>query len=263
MPSPRNDTIPSNYRIDGDEGLPVLVLSHGLGLDLTMWGPQMPALTGEFRVLRYDTRGHGGSPPSTAPCTIEALGRDALALLDRLGIERAHFCGYSMGGMIAIWLGIHAPERLDKLVLAHTGALIGERSVWDTRIATVNAHGMRAISDAAMARWFTPEFLTARPAVVAAMKRLFERTPVDGYVQCCAAIRDGDFRDDIARIKAPTLVLSGTRDPATTLVDGRFLAENIAGSAFVPIDSAHLSNVEKPAEFTAAVLGFLREEARE
>jgi pimeloyl-ACP methyl ester carboxylesterase len=243
MPSPRNDTIPSNYRIDGDEGLPMLVLSHGLGLDLTMWGPQMPALTGEFRVLRYDTRGHGGSPPSTAPCTIEALGRDALALLDRLGIR--------------------APERLDKLVLAHTGALIGERSVWDTRIATVNAHGMRAISDAAMARWFTPEFLTARPAVVAAMKRLFERTPVDGYVQCCAAIRDGDFRDDIGRIKVPTLVLSGMRDPATTLVDGRFLAENIAGSAFVPIDSAHLSNVEKPAEFTAALLGFLREEARE
>lgn len=238
----------------------MLVLSHGLGLDLSMWVPQMPAFTRGFRVLRYDTRGHGASPTPVGPCTIETLGRDVLALLDRLGIERMHFCGYSMGGMIGIWLGIHAPERLDKLVLAHTAALIGERSVWDARIETVTAHGMQAISEAAMQRWFTPDFLAARPPVVDALKHVFEQTPAEGYVQCCAAIRDGDFRADIARIEVPTLVLSGTLDPATTLEDGRFLAENIAGSRFVEIDSAHLSNIEKPAEVTAALLGFLCEE---
>jgi 3-oxoadipate enol-lactonase len=248
-----------NHRIDGRDDLPLLVLSHGLGLDLTMWAPQMTALTREFRMLRYDTRGHGASPPSAGPLTIETLGRDALALLDRLGIDRAHFCGYSMGGMIAIWLGINAPERLDKLVLAHTAALIGERSMWDARIATVNAHGMRAISDAAMQRWFTPDFLAARSPVVDALKHVFEQTPADGYVQCCAAIRDGDFRAGIARIETPTLVLSGTLDTATTLVDGRFLAENIAGAKFVQIESAHLSNIERPTQFTEALLAFLSE----
>ena len=259
MPPPPVDNVRFDYRIDGDEDLPLLVLAHGLGLDSTMWAPQMAALTRDFRVLRYDTRGHGGSPSSTAPCTIEALGRDVLALLDRLGIERMHFCGYSMGGMIGIWLGIHAPERLDKLVLAHTAALIGERSMWDARIATVNAHGMRAISDAAMQRWFTPGFLAARPPVVDALKRVFEQTPADGYVQCCAAIRDGDFRAGIARIQMPTLVLSGTLDAATTLVDGGILAEYIPGSKFVQIESAHLSNIEKPTQFTEALLAFLSE----
>lgn len=246
-----------NYRIDGDEGLPPLVLSHGLGLDLTMWEPQMAALSRVFRVLRYDTRGHGASADSAARCTIEDLGRDVLALLDQAGVDRAHFCGFSMGGMIGVWLGIHAPERLDKLVLAHTAARIGPRSMWNERIEIVNASGMRAISEAAMQRWFTPDFLAARPPVVAALREVFERNSAAGYVRCCAAVRDADFLEAIGSIRTPTLVISGILDAATTLADGRVLAERIVGAEFVEVGSAHLSNFEKPTEFSAALLAFL------
>ena len=250
-----------NYRVDGDPDLPLLVLSHGLGLDVTMWEPQMAALSREFRVLRYDTRGHGVTPSTGGAWTIEMFGRDVLDLLDRTGAERAHFCGFSMGGMIGIWLGIHAPSRLNKLVLAHTAARIGTRAMWDARIATVQAHGMCAISDAAMERWFTRDYLVKQPETVEALKHTFERTPADGYVQCAAAIRDGDFVDEVARIAAPTLVISGTMDAATTLADGRVLAHNIGGSEFSQIESAHLSNFERPSEFTAALLEFLRRQS--
>jgi 3-oxoadipate enol-lactonase len=253
--TPRRATL--NLRIDGDDRAPLLVLAHGLGLDLTMWTPQMSALARRYRVLRYDARGHGASPEADGPCTIDRLGRDLLDLLDDLGAERAHFCGFSMGGQVGIWLGIHAPERLDKLVLAHTAAWIGPQSMWDTRIATVNAGGMSAISEAAMQRWFTPDFLAREPGTVAALKDVFERTSPAGYVQCCAAIRDADFRDAVGAITTPTLVLSGTRDAATTHDDGRFLAARIADAQFASIDAAHLSNHEQPAAFTAALLAFL------
>jgi 3-oxoadipate enol-lactonase len=246
-----------NARIDGDDRAPLLVLAHGLGLDLTMWTPQMPSLARRYRVLRYDARGHGASPDAVGPCTIDRLGRDVLDLLDDLGAERTHFCGFSMGGQIGIWLGIHASERLDKLVLAHTAAWIGPQSMWNARIATVNRGGMAAISDAAMQRWFTPEFLAREPGTVAALKDVFERTSPAGYVQCCAAIRDADFRDALGAIATPTLVLSGTGDVATTHDDGRFLAARIADAQFASIDAAHLSNYEQPAAFTAALLAFL------
>jgi 3-oxoadipate enol-lactonase len=246
-----------NHRIDGDASRPWLVLSHGLGLDLSMWAPQMPALTRAFRVLRYDARGHGRSPLVGGPRTIEALGRDVLGLLDRERIERAHFCGFSMGGQVAQWLGIHAGKRLHSLVLAHTGARIGTDALWNERIDTVNARGMTAISDAAMQRWFTPAFLASRPPIVAGMKDIFERTSAEGYVRCCAAIRDADFRADMQRIATPTLVIAGTVDPATTLDDGRFLAANIRGAQIVEIASAHCSNIEQPDAFTDAMIGFL------
>lgn len=246
-----------NYRIDGAPSLPWLVLSNGLGLDLTMWDPQMPALTRAFRVLRYDTRGHGASSTPDEPCTIEQHGRDALALLDEVGAARTHFCGFSMGGIIAVWLGIHAAHRLDKLVLAHTAARIGPVSMWNERIAVVQASGMSAISGAAMERWFTPGFLAREPATVEALKRVFERNDAEGYVQCCAAIRDADFREAIREIAVPTLVISGSRDVATTPADARFLAERIPGARLVEIDGAHLSNFERPAEFTRVLVDFL------
>lgn len=258
MPIVSTDSVVLHYRIDGDDTLPWLVLSGGLGLDLSMWDPQMPALTREFRVLRYDTRGHGASSAATAPFGIEHLGRDVLALLDHAGVARAHFCGFSMGGMIGTWLGIHAPHRLDRLVLAHTAARIGPVSMWNERIETVIAQGMQAISDAAMRRWFTAGFLASHTDIVGALKVSMEQNSPVGYTQCCAAIRDTDFRNTIARIGTPTLVISGTQDIATTPADGCFLAQHIAGSRAVEIDSAHLSNIEKPREFTAALRAFLR-----
>ena len=257
MPAVTADSTALAYRTDGDPGLPWLVLSNGLGLDLTMWEPQMPALTRSFRVLRYDTRGHGASATTDDPVTIEQLGRDVLALFDALGIARAHFCGFSMGGMIGQWLGIHAPDRLDKLVLAHTAARIGPVSMWNERIATVESQGMAAISDAAMRRWFTPGFIVEFPAAVRMLKSVMERNDPRGYVRCCAAVRDADFRDSLGLIGVPTLVLSGKHDAATTSADGAFLARHIRGAEHVEIDGAHLSNFERPAAFTAALTGFL------
>lgn len=253
------DIPPLNYRIDGAEGLPWLVLSNGLGLDLTMWDPQMPALTRVFRVLRYDTRGHGASPTPADPCTIEQLGGDVLALLDEVGAAQAHVCGFSMGGIIAMWLGVHAADRVDKLVLAHTAAQIGPVSMWNDRIAVVKARGMSAISAAAMERWFTPDFLAREPSVVDALRQVFESNDAQGYVCCCAAIRDADFRATITQITVPTMVISGTRDAATTLANGHLLAARIPGAGLVEIDAAHLSNFEQPSTFTAALLGFLVE----
>ena len=253
----RVGSIDQNYRIDGDAHLPSLVLSNGLGLDLTMWAPQIPALMQAFRVLRYDTRGHGASSTPAQPATIEQLGRDVLALLDHAGIVRTHFCGFSMGGMIGQWLGIHAAKRIDRLVLAHTAALIGPVSMWNERIATVDAHGMQAISDAAMRRWFTSAFIAGQPGVVGELKSGMERNDPDGYVRCCMAIRDADFRNEIAGIRVPTLILSGAQDAATTSADADFLEGAIAGARRVEIDAAHLSNFEKPEEFTGALLDFL------
>ncbi|MEO8137337.1 MAG: 3-oxoadipate enol-lactonase [Betaproteobacteria bacterium] len=258
MPLANLGNVVLNYRIDGADGLPLLLLSNGLGLDLTMWDPQIAALSRDLRVLRCDTRGHGASSMPAGPCTMADLGRDVLGLLDHAGVDRMHFCGFSLGGMVGQWLGIHAPQRLHKLVLAHTAARIGPPSMWNERIATVNTNGMQAISGAAMERWFTRDFNVRESAVVDALKEVFERNSPAGYVQCCAAIRDVDFTDTIHRIGMSTLVISGTRDNATTLADGQAIAQRIAGSQFVEIDAAHLSNIEKPAEFTKVLLGFLR-----
>ena len=249
-----------NYRIDGDDGLPLLVLSNGLGTELSMWDAQIPVLTHAFRVLRYDTRGHGASPAPSQSFSIEHLGRDVLALLDRAGVARAHFCGLSLGGMIGMWLGINAPDRLNSLVLANTAARIGPPTMWNERIGVVNAKGMKAISNAAVARWFTPDFIASQPGAVAEVKVAMERTSAEGYVRCCAAVRDADFRDTIAGIRTPLLVISGAHDVATPPADGLYLAQRIAGSRTLTLDTAHLSNIESPHEFSEAVRSFCQTE---
>ena len=246
-------------RFEGPSGAPVLVLSNSLGADLAMWDPQMPALARAFRVLRYDSRGSGGSSVSPGPYSIERLGRDVIGLLDASGIDRAHFCGLSMGGMTGMWLGIHAPQRLDKLVLANTAARIGPPEKWNARIERVREGGMAAIADAVVAGWFTPAFHGAQPNTVAAMHAMLKRSPVDGYIACCAAVRDADQREPIAGIGAATLVISGTHDGATPPSDGRFLVQQIAGARYVELPAAHIANVEASAPFTDALMSFLIE----
>jgi 3-oxoadipate enol-lactonase len=245
------------YRFDGPPAAHVLVLSNSLGTDLSMWEPQLPALARRFRVLRYDSRGHGGSAVTPGPYAIERLGRDVVGLLDAFAIDRAHFCGLSLGGMTGMWLGIHAPERLSRLVLANTAAQIAPPDPWNARIEKVRAEGMAAISQAVLARWFTPAFHAQRPADAVAMKEMLERSPAGGYVACCAAVRDMDQRDAVAGIRAPTLVIAGTHDAATPPADGRFLAEHIAAAGYVELDAAHLSNIEAGPRFTDALLSFL------
>ncbi len=201
-----------HYRSEGDEHAPALVLSNSLGADLSMWAPQMPALTKYFRVVRYDTRGHGRSSVTPGPYTIEQLGRDVLGVMDCLGIERADFCGLSLGGMTGMWLGAHAGYRINRLVLANTAAQMPPPDLWNTRIEKVRAGGMSAISSGMIERWFTPEFASSHPAEVAATRTMFEATPPDGYVAACAAVRDMDQRESVRSITRPTLVVAGARD---------------------------------------------------
>jgi 3-oxoadipate enol-lactonase len=250
-----------NYQLEGPAGAPVLVLSNSLGTDLHMWDAQMPAFTEHFRVLRYDTRGHGHSLVSEGFYSIEQNGRDVLALLDALDVAKAHFCGLSMGGLIGQWLAINAGERLDKLVLCNTAAKIASPEVWNPRIDSVLRDGqaaMQALRDASIARWFTAEFAIAEPAQVESVVAMLAQTSPQGYAANCAAVRDADFRDQLGAIRAPTLIVAGSADPVTTVADGRFMAERIIGGRLLELHAAHLSNVEAGESFTRPVLDFLK-----
>ena len=246
-----------NCRVDGPADAPVLVLSNSLGTSLPMWDAQMPALAERFRVLRYDTRGHGASPVTPGPYTIGELGRDVLMLLDALKIRRAHFCGLSMGGMIGMWLGAHAPDRIGRIVLANTAPKIGTPEMWNQRIDNVRKGGMEAIVDTLLERWLTPGFRARAPEPVARLRAMLTATSADGYMACCAAVRDMDQRDAIAGIRHPTLVIAGTHDAVTPPAEVRATAERIRGARYVELDAAHLSNVEAAERFTAEVVGFL------
>jgi 3-oxoadipate enol-lactonase len=246
-----------HHVLDGPADAPLLVLSHSLGTDHRLWDPQLPALAERFRVLRYDLRGHGASSVSPAPFDVAALGRDVLALLDRLGATELSFCGLSLGGMIGMWLGVNAPERVRRLVLANTAARLAPPGGWDARIAAVEEDGMAAIADAVLERWFTPAFRAEHPAEVGRVRAMLLATPPAGYAAACGAIRDMDQRSAVAGIRVPALVVAGTADVATPPAHGRFLAEAIPGARYVELAAAHLSNVEAAEPFTLAVTRFL------
>ena len=248
------------YSLEGPVNAPVLVLSNSLGTDLQMWDAQIPAFAEHFRVLRYDTRGHGQSLVTDGLYSIEQNGRDVLALLDALDIAKAHFCGLSMGGLIGQWLAINAPARIQRLVLCNTAAKIGSPEVWNPRIETVLRDGqaaMLALRDASIARWFTPEFAQTQPALVEPVVGMLAATSPQGYAANCAAVRDADFREQVASIVAPTLIVCGTADAVTTPEHGRFIQERIRGAERVELHAAHLSNVEAGELFTRRVLDFL------
>ncbi len=256
MPFAQAGELRTHYELTGDKKQ-VLVFSNSLGTNFSMWEPQMPELGRRFRVLRYDTRGHGQSTVTPGDYTIEQLGGDVVALLDTLKLERVYFCGLSMGGMIGMWLGINAPERLHRLILCNTAAHIGSAETWNARIATVRKEGMRPVAAAVVERWFTPEFRVASPAPVAQAQAMLEKTSPSGYAACCAAIRDMDQRDAISRISSPTLVIYGGKDPVIPIADAEFLANRISGSSRKELNAAHLSNVEQAEAFTKAVGDFL------
>jgi len=248
-----------HYRFDGPEKAPVLVLCNSLGTDHTMWDPQIPALTRKLRVLRYDRRGHGASSVTPGPYTIEQLGRDALGLLDALGLDRVRYCGLSLGGMTGMWLGTHAGKRMEKLVLCNTAAQVGSPDPWNARIEAVRKGGMSAIESGVLARWFTPKFLEQPTPMLGKMREVLLQLSPEGYVACCAAVRDMDQRESIARITAPTMVIAGTHDAATPPAAGQFIAKQIPGARYLELDAAHISNVEAAERFTESVLGFVSE----
>jgi 3-oxoadipate enol-lactonase len=256
MPVIQADGCPINVVIEGPQNAPVLMLSNSLGTTHRMWDDQVKPFTQHFRLVRYDRRGHGHSGAPKGPYSMEQLGRDVLAVLDGLGIEKVNWCGLSMGGMVGQWLGAHAPERVERLVLSNTSCYMPDKALWDGRIKTVRDKGLAAMVGANMERWFTKEFREREPQTIARMTEMFMTTTVEGYVGCCEAIRAMDHRALLGKIKAPTLIIAGRHDPATTPEAAEYLHSNIPGSTLVMLDAAHISNLEQRQPYAETVLGF-------
>jgi 3-oxoadipate enol-lactonase/4-carboxymuconolactone decarboxylase len=258
MPFVTADHVRLFYRIEGTAGKPVVILAHSIGADHSMWTQQVEALGTYFRIVRYDVRGHGASDVPEGEYSIEQLGSDALAIADALGISKFAFCGLSLGGAIGQWLAIHAPERLTHLVLANTSSQFGLRSNWETRIRMVHEGGMASIVEMVMQRFFSPSTL-ARDFHASDIKSAFLGTDPKGYAGCCAALRDVDYTAALSKIKNPTLVIVSDHDPSTPWSGhGEILAREIPGVRVVRLPGAHLSNLERPQSFNAAVLEFLQ-----
>lgn len=237
-----------NHLITGPDDAPVLLLGGSLGTNLSMWEPQIWQLSRSYRVIAFDHRGHGGSPVPPAPYTIADLGGDIVALMDRLAIERAFYAGISIGGMAGIWLGAHAPDRVDRLVLLCTSSHAPPPSRWLDRAAAVRAAGStEVIAGAVVERWFTPAFAEGHPAAIAAHRAMITATDPEGYCGCCEAIAAMDLRDVLPAITAPTLVIGALNDLALPPEHQGLIADAIAGARFELIDdAAHIASAEQP-----------------
>ncbi len=258
MPVIDSHGCPLDVEVSGPPDAPVLMLSSSLGTTKHMWDPQMDAFARRYRVVRYDRRGHGKSGVPQGSYNMEMLGRDALSIMDALGLARVHWLGLSMGGMEGMWLGANAPQRIDRLILSNTSTYYPDKSVWHSRIEAVSKAGaVAAIADMVINAWLTKPFQEAHPDITARMKEMMIATPVAGYLGCCAAVRDMDHREIIRGITAPTLIIAGSKDPATNVDAARFIQERVAGSQLEILNAAHIANVEQPQAYAKAVLDFL------
>jgi 3-oxoadipate enol-lactonase len=247
------------HLVQGERGDPPLVLANSLGTDMSMWNPQAPALAQRFRLVRYDHRGQGASPGPPGPYEIADLGRDVIALLDRLELERVSFCGVSIGGMTGIWLAAHAPERIDRLVVCCSSAYMPPPSRWHERAAAVrDAGSVEVVADAVVENWLTPEFAETHPDVRARLRGMLAASPPDGYAECCEAIARMDLRPDLGDVQAPTLVISGERDKSAPPAEhGAVIADGIPGARLELVRAAHVANVEQPAAVLDLILDHL------
>ncbi|MEV6560410.1 3-oxoadipate enol-lactonase [Nocardia sp. NPDC051756] len=254
-------TVEVDYLFHGPADGPPIVLSGSLGSDMRMWEPQVTALAeAGYRVVRYDHRGHGGSPVPSGPYSLADLGSDVLALLDRLQIRRAHFVGLSLGGMVGMWVGGHVPDRLRTLTLCCTSAELGPPSGWADRATLVRAQGTKAVAAAAVGRWFTPQWRAANPELTTGYAEMVAATPAEGYAACCAAIETMDIVTHLATISAPTLVIAGADDPATPPPHAERIVETIPLARLEIVSpAAHLANVEQPDAINDLILGHLKE----
>lgn len=257
MPFVVRDGVRLYGRLDGRPDRPVLVLGNSLGTDLHMWQPVVDALTQHFRLLRFDTRGHGASDAPPGDYTIADLGRDVLAICDRLAPGRVFYCGLSLGALVGQWLALEAPERLRGVVLANSAAHLPTYESWTARMNLAREKGMDALLEMVMPRFFTDEYRARDEPFYHSVRATFVHTDPNGYAACCAAIRDADFRPRLASIKVPTLVIGGARDAATPVDTlGAELARGIPGARFETLDAGHLSSIEQPAAFARAVTDF-------
>ena len=258
MPMIDADGCPIYVEVEGREDAPALMLSNSLGTNLHMWDEQAGEWAKYFRVIRYDRRGHGKSGVPDGPYSMERFGRDVLAILDALEIEKTNWCGLSMGGMVGQWLGANAPDRVEKLVLSNTNFHYADKAPWADRIKFVQQKGLTELVGPNMERWFTKDFRARAPQTIARMKEMFVATDPVGYIACCEAIRDMDFTESNSRITAPTLVIVGKQDPATPPAAGEAIAKQVKGAEVAALDAAHISNMEKPKLYTETVLEFLQ-----
>jgi 3-oxoadipate enol-lactonase len=250
------------YRIDGPTSghadAPTVILSNSLMSSADMWNDNMAALTAKYRVVRYDTRGHGQTQVTPGPYSIALLAQDLVGLMDALQIKKAHLVGLSMGGMICQYVGANHPERVLSLGLCDTASEMPPRSLWEDRFATAKAQGIAGLVDGTIKRWFVADFVASSPGKIDAVRTMILKTPVEGYLGCASAVRDMAQSTMLLKIKAPTLVLVGRDDPACTVDQATVLHRMIAHSSMVILDNAaHLSNIEKPTEFNSALLSFL------
>ena len=246
-----------SYSAAGPEDAPVVVLSNSLGATRAMWGPQVPALAERYRVISYDTRGHGESPAPAGPYTLDDLVDDLVALLDEVGVQRAHVAGLSLGGMTAMRLAAREPARIDRLALMCTSAKPDPQPFLD-RAAAVRSGGTAPLAPAVAARWLTPGYAAEHPELVAQLEAMIAGADDEGYAACCEVVANLDLRADLARIVAPTLVVSGAQDLALPPDQQQAIVEGIAGAEWLTVDpAAHLANLEQPKQITAALLAHL------
>ncbi len=244
----------------GPADAPVLLLSNSLGTTLEMWEDQLAFFSQTHRVICYDTRGHGGSEVTPGPYSFDQLGGDVLHIMDALSIERAAFCGVSMGGHTALWLGVHAPDRFSGIAVCNSAAKIGTAEGWAERADTVRQGGadaMKTLAETSPERWFSSAFIKAEPAVVARAQYWIAAVDPEGYAGCCDALAQSDLRAAIERITIPTLLLAGKFDPVTTVADAQSMHEAIAGSTLASVPASHLSNLEAPQAFNRELAQFL------
>ncbi|MDM1243768.1 3-oxoadipate enol-lactonase [Acinetobacter indicus] len=258
MPTFTSQDAEINYQTFGDAAKPALVFSNSLGTNFKMWQPQIDHFQQDFFVICYDTRGHGASSAPQGPYTLDQLGQDVVNLLDYLNIEKAAFCGISMGGLTGQWLAINKPERFSHVVVCNTAAKIGQEQAWNERAALVREQGLAPIASTAAGRWFTEPFIQSNAATVATLSNDLGAGSPEGYASCCEALAKADVREQLKDIQVPVLIVAGQQDPVTTVADGEFMQQRIANAELFEINASHISNIEQPEAFNQAVQAFIQ-----
>ena len=248
-----------NYQTFGDASQPAIIFSNSLGTQFNMWQPQISFFEKKFYVICYDTRGHGASSAPQGPYSIEQLGTDVVHLLDHLNIEKASFCGISMGGLTGQWLAIHHPERFNHVIVCNTAAKIGQEQAWNDRAQLVREQGLKPIAETAASRWFTEPFIRSNTAIVESLSNDLGAGSPEGYASCCEALAKADLRADLKTITVPVLIIAGQQDPVTTVADAQYIINHVRSSSLFEINASHISNIEQPKAFNQAIFSFLQQ----
>lgn len=259
MPTFTSNDAQINYQTFGDASKPAIVFSNSLGTKFSMWQPQIDFFQKDYFVVCYDTRGHGGSSSPQGPYTLDQLGQDVVNLLDHLNIQKAAFCGISMGGLTGQWLAINHPEYFNQMIVCNTAAKIGQEQAWLERAELVRKQGLAPIASTAAARWFTDPFIQSNAAIVAELSNDLGAGSPEGYASCCEALAKADLREQLKYITVPMLVIAGQKDPVTLVADAQYLINNIRTSSLSEINASHISNLEQPKPFNQAVQSFLQQ----